>query len=601
MANVYHHRALGEGGSAAGMHNARAVGETLDRIKADFELLANELTIARDQRERYETTIAAQTGELDRIRLALRLLEEQHAKVRAQYEYDLRALRAERSAPPPPPPPRIGTPARSALPSGLTRVRGEIEPSPRVFPSTMLVESPRQMYARERDGEHDPPRARSLEGGPNKRLKIEGSESARLPLIGPASSPHASTRRISSPLPPPRASAPPSSSGPFSTAASQQGYPYAPPTLPAYMNEFLTGEAPAEFSKDAGEWSVVYNPRVARSRGLAVGLLHTFTHETVVCCTTFSADGRWLATGCNRTTQVFEVGSGKRVCVLADESAEPEGDLYIRSARFSPDGRWLATGAEDERVRIWELDTQALRAVFNGHRQDIYALGFSPDGRRLVSGSGDASVRVWDLAFLYDAAPPASVRPGGHSHAGSRDARAVVIDTPTRVLTATPDVDDDAGVMSVALSPDGGLVAAGCVDGLVRIWEVRSGALVDVLRGHSNSVHSVVWRGEGSVLSGALDNSVRVWDLRGKKKKECVVFAGHKDFVLSVGLSRDAQWILSGSKDRGVHFWDSAGVVYCVLRGHKNSVISMSLHPTGNLLATGSGDKLARIWSYNTV
>ncbi|KAJ7075253.1 chromatin associated protein [Mycena belliarum] len=597
----YHHR---EGGATAGMYSARAVGETLDRVKSDFELLANELTIARDQREHYEATIAAQTDELDKIRHALRALETQHAKVRAQYEYDLRALRAERNAPPPPPQ-RAGTPARAAL-------------SPSVFSTQPPDASPRQQHTRERDAQ----RARFLEGGGTaKRMKLEGSGSGSdpariaLPLIGPGSSPHASARRVSTPLPlPPLPPLPPPPSATYTAASSSSSAPsplhayrYPPAPAPAHintntntntnmnanlnanMNAFLAEDAPvpAEFRKDGGDWAALYNPRAPRGRALDVGLVHTFAHETVVCCTTFSPDGRWLATGCNRTAQVFEVGSGRRVCVLADDSAKPAGDLYIRSARFSPDGRWLATGAEDERVRIWDLDTRTLRAVFEGHRQDIYALDFTADGRRLVSGSGDASVRVWDLAFLYDAA----AQPGAHP---------AVIDTPARVLAATPDAEDDAGVMSVALSPDGGLVAAGCVDGLVRVWEVRSGALVDVLRGHSNSVHSVVWRGEGGLVSGALDNSVRVWDLRGKKK-ECVVFAGHKDYVLSVGLSRDAQWIVSGSKDRGVHFWDSAGVVQCVLQGHKNSVISTSLHPTGNLLATGSGDKLARIWSYNPI
>ena len=56
---------------------------------------------------------------------------------------------------------------------------------------------------------------------------------------------------------------------------------------------------------------------------------------------------------------------------------------------------------------------------------------------------------------------------------------------------------------------------------------------------------------------------------------------------------------MSGSKDRGVQFWDpSTGVAHMMLQGHKNSVISVAPSPTGGLFATGSGDKEARIWSY---
>ena len=69
-----------------------------------------------------------------------------------------------------------------------------------------------------------------------------------------------------------------------------------------------------------------------------------------------------------------------------------------------------------------------------------------------------------------------------------------------------------------------------------------------------------------------------------------------QDYVLSVAVSHDGQWVVSGSKDRGVQFWDArSAAVQCMLQGHKNSVISIDLSPMGGLLATGSGDWQARI------
>jgi len=79
-------------------------------------------------------------------------------------------------------------------------------------------------------------------------------------------------------------------------------------------------------------------------------------------------------------------------------------------------------------------------------------------------------------------------------------------------------------------------------------------------------------------------------------------FMGHKDYVLSVAVSHDGQWVVSGSKDRGVQFWDArSATVQLMLQGHKNSVISIDLSPAGSILATGSGDWQARIWSYTTI
>lgn len=45
-----------------------------------------------------------------------------------------------------------------------------------------------------------------------------------------------------------------------------------------------------------------------------------------------------------------------------------------------------------------------------------------------------------------------------------------------------------------------------------------------------------------------------------------------QDFVLSVALTPDGHWVLSGSKDRGVQFWDPrTGIAQLMLQGHKNS------------------------------
>lgn len=81
-------------------------------------------------------------------------------------------------------------------------------------------------------------------------------------------------------------------------------------------------------------------------------LVHNLAHTSVVCCVRFSQDGRYVATGCNRSAQIFDVRDGSQVCYLTDNSTSSEGDLYIRSVCFSPDGKYLATGAEDKIIRV---------------------------------------------------------------------------------------------------------------------------------------------------------------------------------------------------------------------------------------------------------
>lgn len=140
------------------------------------------------------------------------------------------------------------------------------------------------------------------------------------------------------------------------------------------------------------------------------------------------------------------------------------------------------------------------------------------------------------------------------------------------------------GVTTVAISPNNRYVAAGSLDKSVRIWDTQTGVLVERTegeQGHKDSVYSVAFSPRGDLLvSGSLDKTIRMWKLnnfghsgQNPKSGECIrTFEGHKDFVLSVALTPDGNWVMSGSKDRGVQFWDpETGNAQLMLQGHKNS------------------------------
>ena len=109
-------------------------------------------------------------------------------------------------------------------------------------------------------------------------------------------------------------------------------------------------QIPLSHKREGQDWFAIFNPAIRRQ--LDVELVHNLPHNSVVCCVRFSGDGRLVATGCNRSAQIFDVDSGQQVAHLQDPALPQDGDLYIRSVCFSPDGRYLATGAEDKIIRV---------------------------------------------------------------------------------------------------------------------------------------------------------------------------------------------------------------------------------------------------------
>jgi general transcriptional corepressor TUP1 len=534
MFNATQHRGNPNLGPAPpGQPGGHRLNEILESLRSAFD----------DQNrssEQYESQVSQQIQEMELIRNKVYQLEQNQLKMKQDYEQEIRALRHEldiRGGAPPiqnhvgaplqhggpsQPPPSLGH-GQGGLFSGIMANQGQGGPSLAPPPD----QPPPQQHPLQPpppgqpQGPPQPPNAfpgyqpgPTLNGYPQQPpTNSPGLGNNRnIPNRGPG--PATPQQHPGQPQPPPYQNEPrqspqiprPTPPGHDSMLSRQhhlQGQPL--PQVGNNLADLDPVHLPAELKREGQDWFAVFNPHVPRK--LDVRLEHNLVHNSVVCCVRFSADGNYVATGCNRSAQIFDARTGDKICTLEDSAvADKEGDLYIRSVCFSPDGKLLATGAEDKRIRVWDIQQQIIRNTFDGHEQDIYSLDFAKNGRLIASGSGDKTVRLWD------------------------------IDANSQVMVLS--IED--GVTTVAMSPDGRFVAAGSLDKSVRVWDTQSGYLAERLegpQGHKDSVYSVAFSPTGrELVSGSLDKTIKMWELGGSRGMgpgasagKCIrTFEGHR-------------------------------------------------------------------------
>jgi WD40 repeat protein len=157
-----------------------------------------------------------------------------------------------------------------------------------------------------------------------------------------------------------------------------------------------------------------------------------------------------------------------------------------------------------------------------------------------------------------------------------------------------------ASVNSISFSPDSQCLASGSRDCTIKLWDVYAGQEIRTLDGHYGEVRAVTFSPDGFWLaSGSTDSTVRLW--RVITGREVQPFIGHERPVTSAVFSPDGRYIASGSLDRTIKLWDvNTGREVKRFEGHTEGVASLAYSPDGQLLASGGEDKMVRIWDVAT-
>jgi WD40 repeat protein len=276
----------------------------------------------------------------------------------------------------------------------------------------------------------------------------------------------------------------------------------------------------------------------------------------------------------------------------------------VDAVAFSADGQVLASAGADGAIRIWDVPTGQERAHLQGHTEPVWGITFSPDGKTLAAGSRDGTVKLWEVATWL-------VRITLHGHTDwvrsvvflgdGGELLSAAIDG-TLVLWNLAEVqgrtfgEPESSCWTMAVAPNGKLLAAVSQDGSISIWDVATGRKLATYPSDRICVAAVAFTPDSQRLAAArMDGTVKLWDVLPGKAP--LIFRAHAANANAVAFSPDGRILATGGSDGTINLWDTATVASRgTLTGHTHGISSLVFAPGGRTLASGSWDKTVRLW-----
>ncbi|MFO0874111.1 MAG: protein kinase [Phycisphaerales bacterium] len=289
-------------------------------------------------------------------------------------------------------------------------------------------------------------------------------------------------------------------------------------------------------------------------------------HTSYVYAAAFSPDGAMLASSTfgDGTLRLWDPLSGAALAVLGRLARATE-------LRFADQGERVQVGRLGDRE--WDTATGAMTKKPNVERRPRVAPeanaesgpGFEADGTsssetrspapQWNAFAADPTGRL-EARFLRDRAPRSPAASIVQLHA--LDAAGAPPGAPPDATSraASHDLVHDSRVSSAAFSPDGALLAVGCDNGEIVIWNVARRSREATLHRHAERVYAVAFSPDGRRLaSGGNDNSLRLWDTA--TWDQVLERHEHESYIYAIAFSPDGTQIATASGDSTLRVWDS--------------------------------------------
>ena len=283
-------------------------------------------------------------------------------------------------------------------------------------------------------------------------------------------------------------------------------------------------------------------------------------------------------------------------------------DSAVMRVCFSRDGQTIGTADANGKVALWNASTGELMRQWDGHSSKALDLALGPSGRLLASSGDDGTVKVWSVESetpvreLELGRCSVAISPDGNlmAVANAKGDGNLAIYSSTTWETKANLEKAKHWISDLAYSPSGHQIAASCWDGNVYLWDTDTGKIVRRLRGNPNALKAVQFSSDGKLLASGDDKigrTVIVWDAKsGVELSRLENHWGRISWHPNYPIIAVVRW----EKDSSIAscaFWNFVTREKSPpVAEHSRWINDTTFSPDGSLFATASSDGTVKIW-----
>ncbi|KAJ4474959.1 WD40 repeat-like protein [Lentinula aciculospora] len=276
---------------------------------------------------------------------------------------------------------------------------------------------------------------------------------------------------------------------------------------------------------------------------------------------------------------------------VPSSSTNPESGVVTSLAL---DEDWVVVGLANCRIHVFSARTGVLARTLVGHDLGVWAVCLVHKGGYM--GGPDPIMKQQEGGNGGKIGKRRKRKKGLRSRKSEEIEEEIISSSGSRKRSHYPGKPSGVSGSSEGWGQPGALVVSGGCDKVVRVWDIRSGYCIYVLRGHTSTIRCIkVLHNRPIAVSGSRDNTLRVWDVqRGRSLR---ILAGHTASVRCLDVCGNR--VVSGSYDHTCRLWDvDTGECLHVLRGHLHQIYSVAFD--GVRIASGGLDTTVRVWDAET-